>query len=147
MDAAYFRAFLLLVVLAGCKASGDAPPAPAASAVPAAMAPDPQRLAGRWKRADSNYTIAVDGVASDGKLAARYLNPDPIHVARAEWKEADGRLTLVVEMRDRLYPGSYYELTYDPASDGLSGVYHQLAMNQDFDVAFYRLEKGGGEAP
>lgn len=147
MDAAYRRAALLLVMLAGCRAPGDAPPSPAASAAGAASVPDPQRLSGRWRRSDSDYTIAVDGVASDGKLAARYLNPEPIHVARAEWKQEDGRLTLVVEMRDRLYPGSYYELTYDPASDGLSGVYHQLAMNEDFDVAFYRLEKGGGEAP
>ena len=147
MDAASRRALLLSVTLAGCRAPGDVPPAPAASAVRAASAPDPQQLRGRWRRADSDYTVAVDGVSSDGKLAARYLNPQPIHVARAEWKQTDGRLTLVVEMRDQLYPGSYYELTYDPASDGLSGVYHQLAAKEDFDVAFYRLEKGGEQAP
>jgi hypothetical protein len=147
MDAACRRAVLLVVALAGCKTPAEAPPSPAATAVRAASVPDPQRLAGRWRRADSDYTIAVDGMSADGKLAARYLNPQPIHVARAEWTQADGRLTLVVEMRDRLYPGSYYELTYDPASDGLSGVYHQLATNEDFDVAFYRLEKGGDSTP
>jgi hypothetical protein len=140
------RAFVLLVALAGCKA-GEAPPAPPPSVVRATSAPDPHRLAGRWRRADSDYTIAVDGVSADGTLTARYLNPQPIHVARAEWKQADGRLTLLVEMRDRLYPGSYYELTYDAASDGLSGVYHHLAIQQDFDVSFYRLEKGGSSAP
>jgi hypothetical protein len=140
------RAFVLLVALASCK-GGEAPPPPPPSAVRAASAPDPHRLAGRWRRADSDYTIAVDGVSADGTLTARYLNPQPIHVARAEWRQADGRLTLLVEMRDRLYPGSYYELTYDAASDGLSGVYHHLAIQQDFDVSFYRLEKGGSSAP
>jgi hypothetical protein len=145
VDVASRRAVLLLVLLAGCRPRAEAPPPPSSTA--AAAAPGPDRLAGKWKRADSDYTIAVDGVSADGTLAARYLNPQPIHVARAEWKHADGRLSLVVEMRDRLYPGSYYELTYDPASDGLSGVYHQLATKEDFDVAFYRLEKSRGIAP
>src|SRR5262245_46236117 len=144
MDAPWRRTLVLLALLAGCRAPGEAPAPPPSGA---AQAPDPHRLAGRWRRADSEYTIAVDGVSPDGTLTARYLNPQPIHVARAEWKAADGRLTLLVEMRDRLYPGSYYELTYDAVSDGLSGVYHHLAIQQNFDVSFYRLEKGGTSAP
>jgi hypothetical protein len=147
MDAASRRTLLFLALLVGCRAPAEQTPGPPPGETRAASAPDPHRLAGRWRRADSDYTIAVDGVSSDGTLIARYLNPQPIHVARAEWKQADGRLTLLVEMQDRLYPGNYYELTYDAASDDLSGVYHHLAIPQDFDVSFYRLEKGGKSAP
>ncbi len=136
------------VVIVAC---GPAAEAPRSSATPAATAAastaTPQTLVGQWVRADSPYVISIEGVSADGKLLARYLNPRPINVSRAEWSEAGGRLTLLVEMRDQLYPGSYYELTYDAASDGLSGVYHQLAAKQDFDVAFYRMGKGRDAAP
>jgi hypothetical protein len=46
----------------------------------------------------------------------------------------------MVELRDRLYPGSYYTLTYDPREDRLSGVYHHLGINQEFDVVFTRID-------
>ncbi len=91
-------------------------------------------------RADSDYVIEVSEAASDGQLTARYRNPREIHVSRAEWRRAEGRLTLLVELRDRGYPGSYYTLSYDPGSDSLTGVYHHLGLNQEFDVAFSRLE-------
>jgi hypothetical protein len=142
------RAALLLTVLAGCSGSRESPrPSASPTVARPAAAPGAHTLAGQWVRADSPYVISIEGVSPDGKLLARYLNPRPINVSRAEWKVDDGRLTLLVEMRDRLYPGSYYELTYDPGSDGLSGVYHQLAAKEDFDVAFYRVEKGGDGAP
>ncbi len=48
----------------------------------------------------------------------------------------------MVELRDRLYPGSYYMLVYDPSKDQLSGVYHHLGVHQDFDAVFTRI---GGE--
>jgi hypothetical protein len=141
------RGVVLLVLVTGCGAPADPKsPAPAARSASAA-APDAHRLSGQWTRADSPYVISIEGVSPDGKLLARYLNPQPIHVSRAEWKVEGGRLTLLVELRDRLYPGSFYELTYDAGSDGLSGVYHHLGTNQDFDVAFYRTGKGGAEAP
>lgn len=91
-------------------------------------------------RADANYMIWIEGVEADGRLRARYLNPEPINVARADVKREDGTLRLLVEMRDRNYPGSYYTLTYDPRGDALFGVYHQLALNQEFDVSFYRVD-------
>ena len=53
-------------------------------------------------------------------------------------------MNVMVELRDRLYPGSYYTLTYDPSEDQLSGVYHHLGVHQDFDVVFMRVEPIAG---
>jgi hypothetical protein len=44
------------------------------------------------------------------------------------------------ELRDLNYPGATYNLTYDPGSDQLRGVYFQPALNQSFDVAFVRIK-------
>ena len=103
------------------------------------VAASPDRLVGRWLRSDADYTIDIASVGPDGKLEARYLNPGPIHVARAESGMVDGALRVFLELQDRGYPGSYYTLTYDPGSDSLTGVYHHLGINQQFEVAFSRL--------
>ena len=141
-------AALLLTAAATCfvacreretpSASAAAPPSisPAAAA-PAA--PAPERLVGRWLRSDADYTIEIASVAPEGKLDARYLNPGPIHVERAESGMVDGLLRVFLELQDTGYPGSYYTLTYDPGSDSLSGVYHHLGVNQNYDVAFSRI--------
>jgi hypothetical protein len=116
-------------------------PAPPAASDPAATSPEApplQKLVGRCRRSDYDYVIDIRGVAPDGRLDARYLNPNPINVSRAEAKRENGRLTLLVEMRDRNYPGSYYTLVYDPGGDTLSGVYHHLGLQQEFEVAFSR---------
>ena len=52
-----------------------------------------------------------------------------------------GRAKVMVELRDRLYPGSFYTLTYNPQDDQLSGVYHHLGVHQDFDVIFMRTDR------
>ena len=145
------RIFLVSLGVIAILTSGGCSPRTEAPAVttPAAVAPsrDPQKLNGHWLRYDSDYVIAIDGVSLDGKLDARYLNPKPIHVSRAEWKEEDGRLKLLVEMTDVNYPGSFYTLTYDPGSDTLTGVYYQKLQNQEFEVAFSRLSEGSQSKP
>ena len=78
-------------------------------------------------------------MAADGRLDAAYLNPKSIHVARAQAVAEDGQTRVLVELRDRLYPGSYYTLGYDPHSDRLAGVFHHLGVHQDFDVLFTRI--------
>ena len=137
---------LLLALLAACRPEGDRGArssslgaAPGATPATAAAA-EPARLEGQWKRTDSNYMIAIDEATPDGKLAARYLNPQPIHVSRAQWLKSGARLQLMVEMQDRGYPGSNYELDYDAVHDTLFGTYHHLGLNQDFQVSFYRLK-------
>jgi len=144
------RAVFLAAGLAACRSpEADPGKAPSPAVAPASpKASEPSRLVGRWARTDGEYRLEIDAADPAGRLSARYLNPRPINVARAEWKLDEGRLQLLVELSDRLYPGSFYELTYDPRSDGLSGVYHHLGLHQDFDVAFYRLAhrmEGEGE--
>jgi hypothetical protein len=146
----------LLLALAGgfvglaCQGPAGAPSTTAspaatqtASASPqaASPSPDPKKLVGQWMRTDSQYMIWIEAVGSDGTLQARYLNPRPINVSRAEVKRNGDRLSLLVELQDKGYPGSYYTLTYDPRSDALYGVYHHLGLNQTFDISFYRFKE------
>ena len=119
-------------------------PAPATSPSPvpvADAASDPARLVGRWLRSDSDYTIAIAGATPDGKLDAQYLNPNPIHVSKAEWRGYAGKLLVLLELTDRNYPGNFYTLTYDPGSDSLSGIYHHLGLNQEIEVSFSRASR------
>lgn len=121
-------------------------PAPKERAATTSVAPNPnaadvERLVGRWLRSDMSYMIEISSVSADGTLEARYLNPQPVHVSRAEAKPVNGALEVLVELTDRGYPGSYYTLTYAPAEDLLRGVYHHLGIQQNFDVAFFRFEE------
>jgi len=98
-------------------------------------------LIGNWARTDSNggYTIEIKSAAADGKLDASYFNPNPIHVARAEWQEKNGSLVVFVELRDVNYPGSTYTLNFLPAENRMTGVYFQAVEGVNFDVAFTRV--------
>ena len=98
-----------------------------------------QKLVGRWQRADANYVLEIRAVAADGQMDAIYWNPQPIHVSKAKATSESGKMTVIVELRDRLYPGSYYTLAYDPGKDQLAGVYHHLGVHQDYDVVFTRI--------
>ena len=144
-----FLVFALLAaaaVIAGLalRRGSSAPPTAAGGApsTAATAAHDVQRLLGRWARTDGSYTIEILGAARDGTVEARYLNPRPIRISRAEARTEAGRLTLFVELNDTGYPGNYYVLAYDPAADALFGVYHHLGIQQRFDVTFNRLEGG-----
>ena len=120
------------------------PAAPAPSARSALSAEERQTLVGRWLRYDQTYMIVIESVGEDGRLAARYLNPDPVGVSKAEaWKE-DGRIEVLLELTDANYPGNFYELAYDPERQWLVGVYHHLGAREDYEVYFTRFE---GEVP
>ena len=146
----YATAFLLVASLA-CRgreapaaATPDAGPttAPQVSTPAAAVsdAPPASKLVGRWLRSDSDYTIEIVSVGPDGKLDARYLNPNgPIHVSRAESATQNGKLIMGLELTDKNYPGNFYALAYDPGSDSLSGIYNHLGLNQQFEVTFSRV--------
>jgi hypothetical protein len=119
--------------------SADQPPAAASQN----LLPDTERrkLIGRWRRSDANYVLEINRVAPDGQIDAAYLNPKPIHVSKAIATSESGKVKIMVELRDRLYPGSYYTLTYDSGDDRLSGVYHHLGVNQEYDVVFMHMER------
>jgi hypothetical protein len=43
-------------------------------------------------------------------------------------------------LRDINYPGSTYNLLYDPTSDRLKGKYFQAVAGQTYEVEFVRVE-------
>jgi len=98
----------------------------------------PERLVGNWLRPDGGYVLQIRSATADGKLDARYLNPNSINVARAEWRRKDAALQVFVELRDVNYPGSTYTLAFSAADDRLAGNYFQAAQQQNFDVEFVR---------
>jgi hypothetical protein len=112
-----------------------------ATSTPAAVADAKsgyQKLKGRWLRPDGGYIVEVKSVADNGGMDAAYFNPKPIHVARAEASQADGVTKVFIELRDVNYPGSTYNLAYEPASDELRGIYYQAVQQQNFEVVFVR---------
>lgn len=120
-----------------------APPASPSASAPAAPAKvldraAQERLIGRWLRPDGGYILEIRSAAFDGKLEAGYFNPNPIHVARAEWQTKDGRLIVFVELRDINYPGSTYALEFLEADDRLVGTYYQAVEGVNYDVEFSR---------
>jgi hypothetical protein len=142
-------AALIVGAAVSCRSRGGEPaaPAPTATAASAASAaPEPakappagfDRFVGRWTRTDGGYVLDVRSVSPQGAVDAAYLNPRPIHVARAEAFREGESLTLFVELRDANYPGSTYRLVYDPAHDALVGTYFQALQKQSFDVSFER---------
>jgi hypothetical protein len=97
-------------------------------------------LKGRWQRPDGGYVIEIKNIDQLGKIEAAYFNPRPIHVAKADAARDGNTIKVFIELRDINYPGSTYNLTYDPKSDQLQGVYFQAFLKQTFDVVFARLK-------
>ena len=102
-----------------------------------------QRLQGRWLRSDGDYLLDLQWVGSDGRVEAAYFNPRPVQVSRAEALEDDGKIKLLVELRDVGYPGCVYTLHYAAETDRMTGSYYQAAMRESFTVEFsrYRAEE------
>jgi len=99
-----------------------------------------QRLEGRWVRPDGGYVLELRTIKKDGSVTAAYFNPKPIKVFRAKSSHKDGRIHLFVELRDANYPGSTYNLIYDPMSDRLKGTYFQAVERLTFDIEFMRAK-------
>jgi hypothetical protein len=99
-----------------------------------------QVLPGRWVRTDGGYVLNIKNTAADGKLEAEYLNPKPIHIARAEADVIDDKLRVYIEFQDKNYEGSTYDLRYEPVSKQLVGVYMQATQQQRYQVAFERAK-------
>jgi hypothetical protein len=105
-----------------------------------ATSPGFSKLKGKWIRTDGGYIVDIKRVDEHGKMDAAYLNPSPIHVAKAEASQEGAATKVFIELRDVNYPGSTYELVYDPQRDQLTGVYFQAVQQQHFDVTFDRRE-------
>ena len=79
-------------------------------------------------------------IKKDGSVSAAYYNPRPINVFSAKWSRKEGKINLFVELRDVNYPGSKYNLQYDPKSDRLKGTYFQAVEKQTFNIEFVRVK-------
>jgi hypothetical protein len=95
-------------------------------------------LKGAWVRPDGGYQIVVKSIGPAGQLEAMYFNPNPLPFAKARALPEGPILRAFFELQAGGYAGSTYELTYDPASDRLKGIYYQAVAKQKFDVFFVR---------
>ena len=99
-----------------------------------------EKLKGKWQRPDGGYVVEIRNVEPGGKMDAAYFNPRSIFVAKAEATQ-EGALTKVfIELRDRNYPGSTYNLSYEAENDQLTGIYYQAALRQRYEVVFARMK-------
>jgi hypothetical protein len=105
-----------------------------------AIAPDRNQLAGTWQRTDASYQLVISDIAPDGTMKATYLNPNPIHVSKANWVDGKKLISIFVELKDVNYPGSNYSLIYNPNEDVLVGKYFQAVEGMTYDVSFSRLK-------
>jgi len=112
----------------------------AADAVQFVVKIDEQSLAGRWVRPDGGYILELKEIGKDGTLKAAYFNPQPIKVFKAEWNRKQDGINVFVELRDINYPGSKYNLRYDPKIDKLKGTYFQAVYGETYDVEFVRAK-------
>jgi hypothetical protein len=110
------------------------------AAAPGAGPINVKRFEGFWIRPDGGYVLDIRGIGNDGHVKAAYYNPQPIKVERAELREKNGTVELVVELRDVNYPGSTYTLRYEPTGDRLQGKYYQAVEKQTYEVEFVRYQ-------
>jgi hypothetical protein len=97
-----------------------------------------QHILGCWVRPDGGYMLDLKEIRKDGTLKAAYFNPNPINVYRAELGRKQGSVTIFVELRDVNYPGSTYNLIYDPQTDRLGGTYFQAVQKVSYNIEFMR---------
>ncbi|HRD92102.1 MAG TPA: hypothetical protein PL117_13850 [Accumulibacter sp.] len=105
---------------------------------PAEASADISVLKGAWVRPDGGYTILIKSIGATGQIEAMYYNPSPLPFAKSEASRQGAILRAFFELRAGGYDGSTYDLSYDPASDRLSGIYYQAVAKQKFDVYFVR---------
>jgi hypothetical protein len=131
---------LVLAFAPICVAMAQGPSAaqPGVSSSPAAAEPDFAPLKGTWIRPDGGYVIAITSVSPGGKIEATYFNPNRLPFAKAQATRDGATLRVFFELRAGGYGGSTYELTYDPASDQLKGIYYQAVAKQKFAIFFAR---------
>jgi hypothetical protein len=98
------------------------------------------KLVGRWQRTDGGYVIELKNPTPEGLIDAGYFNPNPIHVGKSAWQNKNGRLMLLVELQDQNYPGSLYNLEYQPPVDKLTGTYFQAVERVSYNVEFTRIK-------
>jgi hypothetical protein len=131
---------ILLVLWGACLTFQAWPLAAAADTPQPAGIIDEQRLAGRWVRPDGGYVLELKEIGKDGTVKAAYFNPRPINVSRAEIRRSEAEITVFIELRDVNYPGSTYNLRYNPGIDRLTGTYFQAVQGETYRIEFIRAK-------
>jgi hypothetical protein len=150
----FFLLIFFLLIAAGCNNAPKAtetksPPLPASTELKSEpgdsvkvskelVAFVSDRLTGKWQRSDGAYILEIVSAGDSGKLTARYFNPNPINVEKAEWKIEKNNLFIRVIFRDVNYPGSTYTLEYAADKGYLYGNYFQAVEQTNFDVMFIK---------
>jgi uncharacterized protein (DUF2147 family) len=129
---------LALAQIGAAMGQGAAPAAKGAGAPAVAEKINIEVLKGAWVRPDGGYVILIKSAGQNGQLDAMYYNPNPLPFAKAQASRKGATLSAFFELRAGGYGGSTYELTYDPATDRLKGIYYQAVAKQKFDVYFTR---------
>jgi predicted small lipoprotein YifL len=95
-------------------------------------------LVGRWHRPDVGYMLQIRSVAADGTLDVIYSAPRLVQVGKAVATQSGGKVQVVMELADPALAGCKYTLTLDPQGGRLNGLYHQAALNENYDIFFVR---------
>ena len=98
-----------------------------------------QNLAGHWVRPDGGYRLVIEDVKPNGNLNASYFNPNKINVSISNWKVEDNRIHLLIELRDKNYPGSKYNLAYISEQNALIGTYFLAVTKETYSIKFLRI--------
>ena len=130
--------FLALTSIGPLAAQGTSPATTGAAVPAAAEKSGLDVLKGAWVRPDGGYTIAIRGIGPNGALDAMYFNPNQLPFAKAQATREGAAVRVFLELQAAGYGGSTYELTYDPATDRLKGIYYQAVAKQKFEVYFAR---------
>lgn len=105
-----------------------------------AKVPEKSDFFGEWLRQDGTYKLTIEK-NKDGKVIAKYFNPDPINVESAIFRDSENGLFLEIVLRDEGYPGSNYHLFYNSSYRILAGRYLMAQSGQQHEVYFTPVVK------
>ena len=95
-------------------------------------------LKGSWQ-AQNGDVITIKNIGAAGNIEMHYFNPEPVHVTQAQ-AARDGKSTrILIFLR---YPDSLcctYDLTYDPQSDQLKGLFWRKGTSKSTEIIFDRM--------
>jgi hypothetical protein len=97
-------------------------------------------LKGRWQALNGYEVLEIKQIEATGRMEAAFWKPEPVHVSRAQ-AGRDGKVTRVlIHLR---YPDSsccFFDLTYEPGSERLKGIYWLKGRSKSTDVVFIRVK-------
>ncbi len=98
-----------------------------------------QVLRGRWQDRNGMGVMQIKKVNPTGGIEMQYIDLEPVHVTQAQ-AARDGKTTKVlISLRYANSLCSTYDLTYNPQSDQLKGIFWRKGSFKTTEVVFDRL--------